>query len=143
MTQRNLMTSKLRQLRCLTAGLAIAILVVTAGGALTISGMRRSIGRSAEASAALERSIREQSRENENRASQIARMRNPQYLLTQVPPGLREVEEEQLIYLSLEPPPPEPVPHSAEAYAETASPRSITFELPILGATAVGSTRHP
>ncbi|MGF1451225.1 MAG: hypothetical protein ACFB21_04010 [Opitutales bacterium] len=129
----------LPRLRWMTGALALLLLVLAAGGALTISGLRRSIARSAEESARLERLIAEQRRENENRASQIARVHSPEFLQAHIPPGLRPIEEDQVIYLPLEapaPPEPELVPSATVAQQ---SPRSISFELPILGATTSGS----
>lgn len=134
----------LSKLRWLNGALILATLAVAASGALTISTLRREISRSAERSADLESRIQEQRRENENRAAQIARVSSPEFLQAYLPPGLRPAREDQIIYLPLEAPERPPETPAVITVAQQ-TPRSITFELPILSTTANASAgdNHP
>ncbi len=103
------LNNTLRRYRWLTGLLAAMVVLMTVGGALGISLLRQGISHTASDCLRLEGELNKQKRENADLAARIATVHSPDFLIANMPDGLRPTRDEQVLWLRLNAPAPAPV----------------------------------
>lgn len=122
--------------------LGCLLLLISAGGALSISWLRQEGSRTAARCMDLEQKIADQRRENANLAAQLAQVHAPQYLIENAPRGLRPTTEDQVVFMRLRDRGEidalrkmEPSSSEDEDVEPNRTPLSVAFDYALLGTT--------
>lgn len=134
--------------RWVSIGLCLAIIAVAGGGSMAIIWLRTEMSETAVNVAKLERQARLLDNENATLSAKIARVHNPEFLIANMPEGLRPTTSRQLIWVSSqpesayiaeakgEPIQTEPTVAATRLDADTATADNafISFDLPLMNA---------